>query len=237
MRESEFSATEASQEPGNNKEQQKIYELEEGLDITRARIEGLYSELKRPVIVLIGGGSASGKTTQVAERLAKLFSEGSAVLSMDDYYHGTSSLSQEAGESNINWHIPQAVNLERLATDLRLLQKRKVIESPIYDMRTSEPVSTRIVNATDKKVIFVDGVFVLDEPILSIGDLRIFVDANTETRMSRRIARDITRKGFSAEAIRSNFLESIEPMHQQYIQPTRTNADIILMNHASDKAK
>jgi len=205
------------------------YKLEEGIAKLVDNIREKISQSDDNVIIEIAGGSASGKTSTVAEMVKRVFGDDALVLSMDDYYRGKTFMEAEAKKGNIlNWDQPEALNLELFQQHLAQLKSGQPIKKPIYDMKISEPVGTEEV--APKKIIIVDGLFALDDQLKGQGDIKVFVEIGTHGRIIRRLLRDIQRTGQKPVDILKYFSQVVEPMHEKYIESTKKNADLIINN-------
>lgn len=181
------------------------------------------------IVVEIAGGSASGKTSVVADTVKKVFGNEALILSTDDYYHGKTFIDSEAKKGNIlNWDQPEALNLDLLQQHLTQLKSGQSIEKPIYNMKVSEPTGTEKI--TPKKIIIVEGLFALDKKLKDHGDVKAFVKIGTHGRIVRRLLRDMQRTGQKPADILKYFSKIVEPMHEKYIESTKKNADLIIDN-------
>jgi len=212
------------------------YKLEEGIgklvDIIREKM----AQTNDNVVVEIAGGSASGKTSVVADMVKRIFGDESLIISMDDYYQGKTFMNAEAKKGNfLNWDQPEALNLKLLQRHLKQLKSGQPIEKPIYDMKVSEPTGTEVV--APKKIIIVEGLFALDEKLKNQGDIRVFVEIGTHGRIVRRLLRDIQRTEQKPADILKYFSQIVEPMHEKYIESTKKNSDLIINNEYSPKVE
>jgi len=196
------------------------YELQEGIGILVDKIKSKVEKSTEPIIVQIAGGSASGKTSEVSDKVKKVFGKDSIAFSMDDYYRGKTFMESEAKKGNIlNWDQPEALNLELLQKHLKQLKNGQEIEKPVYDMKISEPSSTE--NVKPAKIIIIEGLFALNDKIEKQGDVKAFVDIGMHGRILRRLLRDIERTGQKPADILKYFSEIVEPMHEKYINSTK----------------
>ena len=208
------------------------YPLEQGLEHVREIIRAKLTENFGNIVILVAGGSSSGKTSAVTEAIRNTFPNDTAILSSDDYYKGKKFMNSEAEKGNIlNWDQPEALDLELLRSHLHALKKGHTIIKPQYSMAISEPVGMEEVSP--QRVIISEGLFNLDETMQDEGDLRVFVNISRHGRIIRRLLRDIERTGDSPESIIRYFAEVVEPMHEKYIEPTKNNADIVINNDYS----
>jgi len=208
------------------------FKLEEGIGKLVDSIREKMTQGKDNVVVEIAGGSASGKTSTVADMVKKVFGNEALILSADDYYRGKTFMDAEAKKGNVlNWDQPEALNLDLFRQHLAQLKSGEPIEKPIYDMKVSEPTST--VEVAPKKTIIVEGLFVLDEKLKDEGDIKVFVDTGIHGRIIRRLLRDIQRTGQKPADILKYFAQVVEPIHEKYIESTKKNADLIINNEYS----
>jgi uridine kinase len=180
-----------------------------------------------PLLLLIGGGSASGKTTithMIARRL-----NGPSVLafSLDRYYLDRSSMSA-AEIAELNFDHPESIDWARLYGDLRSLMEGKPVHLPHYDFKAHRRFEDTVPTpAAD--VIIIEGIFaLLFDALLRPATLRLFVDTEADLRLARRIRRDIKERGFAADRVIEQYLRDVRPMHNEYVQPSRRNADLII---------
>lgn len=207
---------------------QTTYWLDSGLHKIYELIDTLYLPEKWPFIVLVAWGTASGKTSRVAEKIKDHF-EGSQIISMDNYYRGHAFMQQQKKLwNNLNWDQPEALNLELFYQHVSELKKGNTIYTPEYDFKT-EPVFDAI-EIQPSKIIIIEGLFALDDSIATLGNLNIFVDIWAHGQIMRRIFRDIQRTGEKPQDIMEYFLETVEPMHMKYVLPTKKNANIVISN-------
>jgi uridine kinase len=205
------------------------YKLEEGIEILTDIIKRKIAECDRNIVVEIAGGSGSGKTTVVAERLKRIFNNQILILPMDDYYHGKDYIESEAKRGNVlNWDQPEALNLDLFLQHLYLLKSGKSVEKPIYDMKACKTIGTEKVNPN--KIIIVEGLFALDERLKDLGDVKVFVDVSIHGRLIRKLMRDIQRTGRRPINILKYFSKVVNPMHEKYVESTKMNADLIIEN-------
>ena len=182
--------------------------------------------MKQAIVIGVAGGSASGKTT-VATRLKEEFINEVELLSHDSYYLAHDDMPFEE-RAKINYDHPNAFDTERFIEDLKKLKAGIPVDSPVYSYsehnRTSETVH---VNAT--KVIIVEGFLIFENKELrDLMDIKIFVDADADERLVRRILRDVKERGRTLESVISQYIETVKPMHEQFVEPSKKYADIII---------
>lgn len=178
-------------------------------------------------IVGIAGGSGSGKST-VARKVAEgLAPTDVAFLEMDAYYHNHAHVSMDE-RRRINWDHPDCLDLDLLVSHLDALRGGFAIDKPVYDYvsHTRAPQSVRVEPA---EVVIVDGVLLLSDGRLRDRlSVRVFVDVDADLRLVRRIRRDMSKRGRPLPEILDQYVHTVRPMHQQFVEPSKRHADIIV---------
>jgi len=181
----------------------------------------------KPLIIGIAGGSGSGKST-VANNVAELLTTSSvAFIDMDAYYKNFPSLTLEE-RKKLNWDHPDAFDYDLLCAHLEALARREPIEKPEYDFVTHlrRPDPTRVEPAD---VIVIDGILLfVDERVRELCDVKVFVDADADIRIIRRIERDTHVRGRPVDEIIEQYLSTVQPMHLQFVEPSKRYADVIV---------
>ena len=181
----------------------------------------------RPLIIGIAGGSGSGKST-VARRVADSLADAQvAFLDMDAYYRDHRHLTLDE-RRHVNWDHPDAFDLALLAEHLERLGCGEPIDKPVYDFvsHLRAPETVRIEPAD---VIVLDGILLLvDERVRQACDVKVFVDTDADIRLIRRIRRDMTVRGRPLEEILDQYLHTVQPMHLQFVEPSKRYADLII---------
>ena len=181
----------------------------------------------KKIIVGIGGGSASGKTTFVNRLQEIIGKENLCVLHHDSYYRDRSGISPEA-RAGINYDHPSALETDLLANHLEQLLRGEDIEVPVYDFRT-HCRENRSLKIKPRPLILVEGILVLSEASLAkYLDYKIFIELEPDLLLARRISRDITERGRTVEASLRQYTETTRPMLKQFVLPSRQNADLII---------
>lgn len=186
------------------------------------------------VIIGIAGGSASGKTS-IAKQLYDYFKGHHKVkiLKQDDYYKDQSHLSFEE-RAKTNYDHPFAFDTDLLIEHLKKLKKKERIEKPTYDytLHTRSSI-TEVIEKRD--VIILEGIFVLAEPsIRELCDILVYVDTDSDIRFIRRLKRDIEERGRSLQSVCEQYLTTVRPMHEQFIEPSKKYAHIIIPEGGSN---
>jgi len=179
------------------------------------------------LVIGIAGGSGSGKTTVVKHLIDHLPVNSVSVISQDSYYHDNSHLPIEE-RKNINFDHPKAIDFELLCTHIAELKAEKSIPQPIYSFLTSTRMSDcQWINPT--KIILVEGILLFTcLELLPLLTLKIFVDAEPDDRLTRIIERDTQLRGRNLAEILFRYHQTVKPMHQQFIEPSKRYADIII---------
>lgn len=182
------------------------------------------------LIIGIGGGTGSGKTTVVNKIISENPESEVTIISQDSYYKDLSHLDYES-RTKVNFDHPNSIDFKLLCSHLAQLREGNAIEQPVYSFvehnRTDETVTTH-----PKKVIVVEGILILTDPaIRDLFDIKIFVHADSDERLIRRLKRDIAERGRDLEEVLNRYQNTLKPMHQQFIEPTKEFADMIIPNN------
>jgi uridine kinase len=181
----------------------------------------------KPLIIGIAGGSGSGKST-VARNVAELLTTSSvAFIDMDAYYNNFTSLSLDE-RRKLNWDHPDAFDYDLLYSHLEALSKRKAIDKPEYDFVTHlrRDDRTRVEPAD---VIVIDGILLfVDDRVRDLCDVKVFVDADADIRLIRRIERDTHERGRPLDEVIEQYLSTVQPMHLEFVEPSKRYADVIV---------
>jgi uridine kinase len=181
----------------------------------------------RPLIIGIAGGSGSGKST-VAHKVAESLGRCSAAfIDMDAYYRNFAHLPLDE-RRRVNWDHPDAFDHDLLVEQLRQLAAGVAVEKPVYDFvsHTRSPVTERI---DPSDVVVVDGILLfVDERVRELCDVKVFVDADADIRLIRRIRRDMASRGRPLDEILDQYLSTVQPMHLQFVEPSKRYADVIV---------
>ena len=174
----------------------------------------------------VAGGTGSGKTT-LTRRLQQEFEGDVSVLYHDNYYKPHYELSYEK-RSKLNYDHPDAFDTPLLIEHLTELRQGKSICCPVYDYAMHNR-SEKVITVNPTKVIIVEGILIFADPVLSeLLDIKICVDTDADVRILRRIMRDVQERGRSLESVVTQYLTTVKPMHEQYVEPSKRNADIIV---------
>lgn len=178
------------------------------------------------IIIGVAGGSASGKTT-VATRLKEEFENDVELLCHDSYYLAHDEMPFEE-RANINYDHPNAFDTERFIEDIKKLKKGMSIERPVYDYSVHNR-SKETITVHSAKVIIVEGFLIFENKELrDLMDIKIFVDTDADERLVRRILRDVKERGRSLDSVITQYIRTVKPMHEQFVEPSKKYADIII---------
>ena len=182
--------------------------------------------MNNSVVIGVSGGSASGKTT-VANRLKEVCHDSVELLSHDFYYIPHDNLTMEE-RAKVNYDHPNAFDTERLVEDIRSLKQGNAIERPVYSY-TKHTRLDETVTVNPAKVIIVEGFLIFENSDLrDLLDIKVFVDADADERLIRRIIRDVNERGRSLESVIMQYTNTVKPMHEQFVQPYKKYADLII---------
>ena len=184
-------------------------------------------------IILIGGGSASGKT-YISNKIKQTLKEENILhICIDDYYNDFSSLSMEE-RNKINYDSPDTFDWKLLYEHINSLRQGQPIDKPVYDYTIHNRCSERI-KVYPRPIIIIEGIMALvKNDIRKIGDLKVFINALTETRFRRRFERDRISRGRSPESIINQYNNQVIPVFKELIEPTKQYADLIINNEDND---
>ena len=188
----------------------------------------------KTTIIGIAGGTGSGKST-FTNRLKAYFGDRITVMYHDNYYRPHDDLPFEERQK-INYDHPDSLETDLPIEHLNALREGKAIDCPAYDF-AHHTRAKKIVRVEPSRVIIVEGILILQDPRLrDLFDIKIFVEADADERILRRVTRDIKERGRSLENIMEQYLTTVKPMHYLYVEPTKTVADLILNSGLNDVA-
>ena len=178
------------------------------------------------MVIGIAGGTGSGKTT-ITRKLTQKFSGNISVISHDNYYKAHHDMPYEE-RCQLNYDHPDAFDTELLISDLRALKAGKSVVCPVYDF-TVHDRSSKTMLIRPSKVIIVEGILIFaNTELCREMDIKIFVDTDADIRLLRRINRDVRDRGRSLESVTNQYINTVKPMHEQFVEPSKRNADIII---------
>ena len=181
---------------------------------------------KKILVIGIAGGTGSGKTT-LMKNLIREFSNVVTVLSHDNYYKRHDDMTYEE-RCGLNYDEPAALETDLMARHLDILRQGQAIDCPVYDF-TVHNRSNDTIRITPEKVIIVEGILIFENRELrDLMDIKVFVDTDADVRLCRRILRDVEERGRTLESVVAQYQTTVKPMHEQYVEPSKKFADIII---------
>ena len=186
--------------------------------------------MKKLILIGIAGGSGSGKTTLTSELLNEYGKDKIAVIEQDSYYKDLSHLSLEE-QRTYNYDHPKAIDIALFQFQLSTLLKGRNINIPIYDFSNHVRLkNTKMI--VPLPVIIVEGILVLYfQELRQLMVIKIYIDTPEDIRFKRRFDRDIKERGRTAESIRKQYISTVRPMHEEFVEPSKNSADIIILGH------
>lgn len=177
------------------------------------------------LIIGIAGGSCSGKT-RLLRRLAQRLGDQCAILLQDDYYF--SQPEALADNLKFNFDHPEALDFDRLAADLQALKAGQSVHCPQYDFARHVRIDGKTRRIEPKAVILVDGILILDSAVMRDAlDFSVYIRCDAQTRLKRRIARDVAERGRERGNVIEQFTTQVQPMHEQFVSPSAAHADVV----------
>ena len=178
------------------------------------------------LVIGIAGGTGSGKTT-LMKNLIEEFKNDVTILSHDNYYKRHDELTYEE-RCQLNYDEPAALETDLMAYHLDKLRHGEAIDCPVYDF-TQHNRSNETIRIEPRKVIIVEGILIFEnKPLRDLMDIRVFVDTDSDVRLCRRIKRDVNKRGRSLESVLQQYQETVKPMHEMYVEPSKKYANIIV---------
>lgn len=190
--------------------------------------------MKDICIIGIAGGSASGKTT-IVNKLKEMFADDVELISHDCYYKAHDDMPYEE-RAKLNYDHPSSFDTDRMIEDIKALKRGETIYRPVYDFSIHNRVP-ETVKVEPKKVILIEGILIFENKELrDLMDIKIFVDADADERLMRRMIRDMKYRGRTIESIISQYQTTVKPMHEEFVEPSKKYADIIIPRGGENQA-
>lgn len=182
--------------------------------------------MEKILVIGIAGGSGSGKTTLMKNIVAR-FGDDITVLSHDNYYRRHDNLTYEE-RCQLNYDEPASLETDLMARQLDQLRQGIAIDCPVYDF-TVHNRSSETIHIEPRKVIIVEGILIFENKALrDLMDIRVFVDADADIRLCRRVKRDVNKRGRSLESVLEQYQQTVKPMHDKYVEPSKRYAHILV---------
>ncbi len=190
--------------------------------------------MKEAFVIGIAGGSGSGKST-FAQRLKERFPEDIALISCDNYYLARHDMPFEERKKQ-NYDSPDAFEFDLMVRQITELKQGKDVLCPVYDF-TQHDRSDRVQKIEARPVLLIDGILIFaQEQLRSLMDMKIYVETDADERILRRARRDMVERGRDLDGIIAQYLATVKPMHNAYVEPTKAYADIIINGGMNDTA-
>ena len=182
--------------------------------------------MDKVMVIGIAGGTGSGKTT-ITRKLMQRFGADVSVIYHDNYYKAHHNMPYEE-RAKLNYDQPDAFDTDQLIEAVRALKKGRSVVCPVYDYSIHDR-SEKTITVKPAKVVIVEGILIFEnKELCSLMDIKVFVDADADVRILRRIVRDVRDRGRSLESVVNQYLSTVKPMHEKYVEPSKRNADIIV---------
>lgn len=190
--------------------------------------------MKDICIIGIAGGTASGKTT-IVNKLKEMFADDVELISHDCYYKAHDDMPYEE-RTKLNYDHPSSFDTDRMIEDIKALKRGETIYRPVYDFSIHNRVP-ETVKVEPKKVILIEGILIFENKELrDLMDIKIFVDADADERLMRRIVRDMKYRGRTIESVITQYQTTVKPMHEEFVEPSKKYADIIIPRGGENQA-
>ena len=185
------------------------------------------------MIIGICGGTASGKTTFTQKILQKVDPEYLIHIEHDSYYRDIDKLPSHL-QKNINFDHPDSLDNELFAKQLKLLQNNQPIDRPIYDFTIQKRIK-ETKHIAPKPIIVVEGILIFaKEELRDIYDIKVFIDTDSDLRLSRRLTRDISERGRTPNSVIEQYLKTVRPMHNEFVKPSKQYSDLIISGNTEN---
>lgn len=195
---------------------------------TKKESQGHYF-MKKPFLIVVAGGSASGKSTVVKAILKKAGLKDVLDINQDDYYNDQAHMTMEE-RYVVNYDHPDSIDFDLLYSDITKLLKGESIQKPLYDYKNYTRSNEKEL-VEPRPIIIVEGILALvDERLRALADIKLFVESDDDIRFIRRLKRDIEERGRSVDSVITQYLKTVKPMHYQFVKPTKRYADMIIPN-------
>ncbi|MCX7774245.1 MAG: uridine kinase [Clostridia bacterium] len=184
--------------------------------------------MSRAVVIGIAGGTGSGKTT-LAKRMKDAFGDDLVLICQDYYYKSFNTLTYEQ-RKHLNFDHPNSFDNDYMVQQLKELREGKTIHRPVYSFIEHKRLDETIKEEA-KKVIIIEGILIFEnQELLDLMDIKVFVDTDSDIRFARRLIRDIHERGRDIDSVVNQYLNTVKPMHEAFVEPSKKHADIIIPN-------
>ena len=183
--------------------------------------------MENVIVIGIAGGTGSGKSTLI-QRINEEFADKITILSHDFYYKAHDEMSYEE-RCKLNYDHPDAIETELMIEHVKALKEWKAIERPVYDFTVHNRKPDETVTVIPSKVVVVEGILIFENrELLDLFDIKVYVDTDADVRILRRILRDVQDRGRTLDSVVTQYLTTVKPMHEQFVEPSKKYADIII---------
>jgi len=183
--------------------------------------------MENVIVIGIAGGTGSGKSTLI-QRINEEFADKITMLSHDFYYKAHDEMTYEE-RCKLNYDHPNSIETELMIEHVKALKEWKAIERPVYDFTVHNRKADETVTVMPSKVVVVEGILIFEnKELLDLFDIKVYVDTDADVRILRRILRDVQDRGRTLESVVTQYLTTVKPMHEQFVEPSKKYADIII---------
>ena len=183
--------------------------------------------MENVIVIGIAGGTGSGKSTLI-QRINEEFADKITMLSHDFYYKAHDEMTYEE-RCLLNYDHPNSIETDLMIEHVKALKVGKSIERPVYDFTVHNRKPDETVTVTPSKVVVVEGILIFEnKELLDLFDIKVYVDTDADVRILRRILRDVQDRGRTLESVVNQYLTTVKPMHEQFVEPSKKYADIII---------
>ena len=180
------------------------------------------------IVIGIAGGSGSGKTT-LADKIIEHFGDDIAIVHHDNYYNVLDHLTFEE-RCLVNYDHPDSFDTKLMIEHIKKLKNGETIEEPIYDYTIHNRCKDKTITLKPSKILIIEGILILhNKELRDLMDMKVFVDTDADVRLGRRILRDMEERGRSVDSVLNQYAATVKPMHEKYVEPSKKNADIIVL--------
>lgn len=182
--------------------------------------------MDKVIVIGIAGGTGSGKSTMI-RKIKEEFSDEITILSHDFYYKQHSEIPFEE-RKKLNYDHPNAFDTDLMISHIKELKKWKTVERPVYDFTIHNRIDETVL-VSPAKVIVVEGILIFEnKELIDLCDIKVFIDTDADVRIIRRILRDVRERGRTLDSVVNQYLTTVKPMHEQFVEPSKKYADIIV---------
>ena len=183
--------------------------------------------MENVIVIGIAGGTGSGKSTLI-QRINEEFADKITMLSHDFYYKAHDELTYEE-RCQLNYDHPDSIETDLMIEHVKALKEWRAIERPVYDFTVHNRKADETVTVMPSKVVVVEGILIFEnKELLDLFDIKVYVDTDADVRILRRILRDVQDRGRTLESVVTQYLTTVKPMHEQFVEPSKKYADIII---------